>query len=416
MAELRNRYGDRHPRMINKQSELRDIEAKIGEEVRKIIQSLQSEVQVANAKVGSLSAEVNRLKAGAGREDQATVLLTQLEREKDASKTLYESFLGRFKQVSEQQDFQQADARIIARAEPPARPHFPDPFLFLVVSVVVGAAAGLILAYLIEYFDRGFRGAIQIEKATGYPAIGLIPSLKGTSDKLPEDYVLEKPLSSYTEALRSVRTAIHFSNVDAPAKVVMFTSALPAEGKTTLCMSLARTLAMAGNKVLLIEGDLRRPRLKKALKAPASVGDIAQLLAGDKKLEECLVADKASGMHFIVSHGGTPSPQDLLGSQQMERFVSAMRQKYDLIIIDTPPILAVSDAALIGKMVDTAVFVIRWADTPREVAVGAIKTLLGYKLRLAGIVLSQVDLEAHARYGYGDQGYYYGRYREYYAN
>lgn len=416
LAELANRYGDRHPTIINKRAELTDLQTKIREEVQKIVQSLESEVQVSSAKAGSLSGELSRLQKGAGRESQAGVTLRQLEREAEASRALYESFLNRFKQISEQQDLQQADARIIAGAEPPARPHFPDPWIFLFVSIFAGAGAGLLLAYLIEYFDRGFRGALQVEKVTGISAIGLVPSLKGTSDKTPENYVLEKPLSSFTEALRSIRTAIHFSNVDAPAKVVMFTSAVPGEGKTTIAMALARTLALAGNKILLIEGDLRRPRLKKALKAPPQVGDIAELLAGDKKLEECLVADKASGMHFIVSHGGTPSPQDLLGSQQMERFIAAMRSRYDMILIDTPPILAVSDAALVSKMVDTAVFVVRWAETPREVVVGALKTLLGYHVRLAGIALSQVDLEAHARYGYGDQGYYYGRYREYYTN
>jgi polysaccharide biosynthesis transport protein len=416
MADLNQRYGQRHPRMISKGQELRDLRAKIGEEVQKVVQSLANEVQVARAKENSLQGEVDRLEGKTNADSQTEVTLRQLSREADASKGLYESFLNRFKQTSEQSDMQQADARIIARAEPPLQPHFPSPLIFLLVGIFGGLALGFLVAYLIEYFDRGFRGAIQVEQATGHPAIGLIPSLKGTTDKTPEDYVLEKPLSSYSEALRSVRTAIHFSNVDQPPKLIMVTSALPNEGKTTICMSMCRSLALAGNKVLLIEADLRRPRLRKALGAPNTIGDIAQLVAGEKQLNQVIQVDKPSGMHYIVSHGGTPSPQDLLGSQQMEKLLKGFAATYDLVVVDTPPILAVSDAALVGRVTDTAIFVSRWAETPRDVAVHAIKQLEAFNVRIAGVVLSQVDLDSHAKYGYGDQGYYYGRYREYYSN
>ncbi|MBI1273563.1 MAG: polysaccharide biosynthesis tyrosine autokinase [Alphaproteobacteria bacterium] len=416
MADLGQRYGGRHPKIISKTIELRDLRAKINQEVQKVVQSLANEVEVARAKEGSLKAEVDRLEGRAEGDSQTSVTLHQLEREADASKSLYESFLNRFKQTSEQANLQQADARIIARGEPPLDPFFPDPFVFLIISIFGGLGLGLVLAYLIEYFDRGFRGASQIEQMTGHATIGIIPSLRGTTDKAPEDYIIEKPLSSYSEALRSVRTAIHFSNVDQPPKIVMVTSALPNEGKTTVSMSMCRSLALAGNKVLLIEGDLRRPRLRKAMGAPTTIGDIAQLVAGDKKLDQVVQVDKPTGLHYIVSHGGTPSPQDLLGSQHMAKLLKSFAETYDLVVVDMPPILAVSDAALVGRITDTCVFVVRWAETPRDVVCHAIKQLTSFNVRLAGVVLSQVDLEEHAKYGYGDQGYYYGRYREYYSN
>lgn len=416
IADMSMRYGDRHPTIINKRAELADLNNKIREEVQKIVASIANQVDVARAKENSLAGELARLEGRNNVDSAASVTLRQLEREAEANRTLYENFLNRFKQTSEQQELQQADARIISAAEPPVKQSFPNPFMFFILSLLMGIGLGGATAYLIEYFDRGFRGATQIEQLTNHPAIGLVPSLKGTTEKSPEDYILEKPLSSYSEALRSIRTAIHFSNVDKPPKVVMFTSALPGEGKSTLCMSLCRSLALAGNKVLMIEADLRRPRIRKALKAPEGAPGLQAVLSGEKPLKEAVLVDKPSGLRYIISAGKTPSPQDLLGSHQMKRLLEICAEQFDLVVIDTPPIMAVSDAAIVGRIADASVFVVRWAETPRDVAVSAIKQLTNVNVRLAGVVLSQVDLDQHARYGYGDQGYYYGRYREYYSN
>lgn len=416
LAELSNRYGDRHPTIINKRAELRDLQSKIGEETQKIIQGLANEVAIAKAKEDALQEELKRLEAQAGAGSLADVTLRQLEREAESNRALYQNYLNRFKQVADQESLQEADARIISRADAPQSPYFPGKILFLLVGLVAGGGLGVCVAFLTEYFDRGFRGAAQIEQATGLAAIGVVPGLKNTTDRAPEDYVLDKPMSSYSEALRSVRTAIHFSNVDAPPKTVMVTSSLPGEGKTALCMSLARSLALAGNKVLLIEADLRRPRIAKAFGVSKEEGDIVQLVAGGKTFEQVVRKDEDSGLHYIVAHGRTPSTQDLLGSRHMAALLKSCAAAYDLVIIDTPPVLAVSDAAMVARHVDTCVFVVRWAKTPRDVAAQAIRQLAGFNVRLAGAVLNQVDLEAHAKYGYGDQGYYYGRYREYYSN
>ncbi|MEJ0062056.1 MAG: GNVR domain-containing protein [Alphaproteobacteria bacterium] len=162
-------------------------------------------------------------------------------READANKALYESFLNRFKQINEQQNMQETDSRIVARAEPPLEASFPNKLIFLIAGIFGGFALGIMAAFLIEYFDRGFRGMPQIEEALGLTALGMVPSLKNVTDKTPEDYILEKPLSSFSESLRTIRTGIHFSNVDQPPKIVMLTSALPSEGKTTVAVSLARS-------------------------------------------------------------------------------------------------------------------------------------------------------------------------------
>ena len=416
LAEMTNRYGERHPLIINKKEELRGMMGKIGEEVAKIVKGLANEVEIAKAKESSLEGELKRIETRADLGNSAEVTLHQLERESQSNKTLYEGFLNRFKQVSEQQGMQDTDSRIVARAEAPLETSFPNKPLFLLLGIFGGFALGVLVAFLIEYFDRGFRGMPQIEEYLGLTALGMVPSLKGTTDKTPEDYIIEKPLSSYSESLRTIRTGIHFSNVDNPPKIIMFTSALPSEGKSTVVMSLGRSLALTGNKVIIIEGDLRRPRIRKALGGNPKMGDITHVLGGEKPFNEVVQKDRASGLDYLPAGKKAPNPQDLLGSQQMEKLLRFCAAHYDLVLVDTPPVLAVSDAAMIARVADCSIFVVRWGSTPRDVSAQAVKMLSGYTTRIAGAILSQVDLESHVKYGYGDIGYYYGHYREYYHN
>ena len=413
-AEMATRYGERHPNMINARAERQDIQRKIEEEVQKILKSLASEVGIARAKEQQLQGELTRLETKAGGELKDTVQLRQLQRDADANRTLYENFLARFKQTSEQQEMQLPDTRVIARADVPVSPAFPKKWLFLIAGALLGGVLGVVVSYLIEFFDRGFRTAPQLEESTGLPVIGQVPSLKSISNRPPEDYVVDKPLSAYSEALRTVRTAIHFSNVDQPPKTVMVTSSGPGEGKTTFCLSMARSLAAAGNKILLIDADLRRPRIARLLQIAANGKDLSALLVGSSTLDAVLRHDSlVSGLDIIPAFGRAPNAQDLLGSQQMKRILAELAPKYDLVIIDTPPILAVSDAAMVARAVDTSLFVVKWAETSRDTVVQALKQLKTFDCRVAGAVLNQVNLAEVARYG---DGYYSHRYHEYYSD
>ena len=413
-AELATRYGERHPNMINARAERVDIQRKIGEEVQKILRSLAAEVEIARAKERQLQSDLTRLEGKAGDELKDTVQLRQLQREADANRTLYENFLGRFKQTSEQQEMQLPDTRIISRADIPTSPDFPKKWLFLIAGAVLGGILGIVAAYLIEYFDRGYRTAPQLEEGTGLPVIGQVPSLRTISDRPPEDYVVDKPLSAYSESLRTVRTAIHFSNVDHPPKTVMVTSSGPGEGKTTFCLSMARSLAAGGNKILLIDADLRRPRLARLLEIAADGKDLSALLTGASTMEAVLRHDPlVPKLDVIPAFGRAPNAQDLLGSKQMKRIIDDVASKYDLVIIDTPPILAVSDAAMVARVVDTSLFIVKWANTSRDTVVQALKQLKSFDCRIAGSVLNQVNLNEMASYG---DGYYNHRYHEYYSD
>lgn len=413
-AELSSRYGNRHPTMIKTRAERVDIGRKIGEEVKKILKSLKGEVGISHAKEKQLQRDLARLTVKAGRELSQNVYLRQLQREADASRTLYEDFLARFKQTSEQQEMQLPDTRIIARADIPEKANFPKKWLFLLVGIVLGGILGVLTAYVIEYFDRGFRTVPQLEENTGLPVVGQVPSLKNVTTRPPEDYVVDKPLSAFSEALRTVRTAIHFSNVDKPPKSVMVTSSGPSEGKTTFCLSMARSLAAAGNKILLIDADLRRPRVARLLQISSNGKDISALLTGKEKIKDVLRHDRlVPGLDVIPAFGRAANAQDLLGSKQMQKLIASLTPNYDLVIIDTPPILAVSDAAMVAKAVDTSLFVVKWADTSRDTVVHALKQLKNFDCRITGAVLNQVNMNELASYG---DGYYNHRYHEYYSD
>jgi capsular exopolysaccharide synthesis family protein len=414
-AELATHYGDRHPKMINAKAEYQDLQRKIGEEVKKIMQGMANEVDIARAKEQQLKRDMDTLEARAGVDLKNSVQLHQLQREAEANKTLYESFLGRFKQSTEQQDMQLADSRIIAPAEVPLSPTSPKKTLYVGIGALLGLLAGLFAAYLVEYFDCGYRNSSQMETDTGLPAVGLVPSLKGITSKTPEAYVIEKPLSAFAESLRTVRTAIHFSNVDHPPKVVMLTSSMPKEGKTTFCLSLGRVLALAGNKVLVIDADMRCPRVASAMGVASKIkGGLADVLAGRLQIADVLQHDpKVRGLSFLPSRDKTPNAQDLLGSQRMQRLVQQAAAHYDLVIIDTPPILAVTDAAMVARVVDTTLLVVRWAETPRETVQQAVRRLASYGCKVAGIVMSQVDLDRQASYG---DGSYHKEYSAYYTD
>lgn len=413
-TELASKYGPLHPKMVNAHAQYQDLQNKIAEEVHKVILGLTNEVDIARAKETALEEQLHKHEGRAGVEMKDSVTLRQLQREAAANRTLYESFLNRFKETAQQADLQIPDSRIIARADVPVQASYPKKLLFMLVGALIGGILGVILAYLVEYFDRGFRSAAQVEQAAGIAVVGLVPDLRDVTKRAPEDYVLEKPTSSFGEALRTVRTAIHFSNVDQPPKVVMITSATPGEGKTTFCLSLARTLAKSGNRILLIDADLRRSRIGQAMGLTQVNGGLSALLAGNKGFADVVVTDPdMPNLHVIAAEGKTPNAQDLLGSHQMEMVVKEAAAQYDLVIIDTPPVLAVSDSAMVARIADTSIFIVRWAEVSQDLVLQALKQFKGFNCKIAGIVLTQVNLTEHAKY---TDSYYHRNYNEYYAD
>lgn len=418
VAELSEEYGERHPRMINARAEARDLKSKIKNEVSKIVKGLENEVGVAKTREHSLNIGLEGLKVEVAKSNQAEVQLRSLEREAKANRMILETFLTRFKETSVQEDIeiQQADARIISKADIPELPSFPKKRLILALVVIGSMFLGVLLVFVVEQLDHGFRSGEQIEQLTGLPVLGLVPMLSGLSKlgKTPEAFILKEPASAYGESIRTLNTSLLLSHMDEPPKTILITSSLPNEGKTSISLSLARMAAMSGRKALVIDADLRRPTLHKTLGLRGDVG-LTDLLSEKSTLEEVIQKDPASEMHIIAAGSPVQNPPDIIASKRMRRLLDALAETYDLVVLDSPPILAVSDSRILSNEVAATVFLVRWADTKREVAIQGIKQMIASGGSLSGVVLSMVDAKKHAKYGYGDSGYYYGRIKKYYA-
>lgn len=411
-AELATRYKPEHPEMINIRAQLHDLDLKIQAEINRIVHGIQGDVVGARAKVASLRQSLAELQRS-GAETGADVQLRELQREAQANRALYESFLNRFKQTSAQQGIQQPDARIISEPIVPTSPSYPKKLPLIAFAFVGSLMVGVFAAFGVERLDNGFNTGEQFEGLAHVPVLGLEPNLFGKEP--PQDAVIRHPVSSYSEAIRSIRTALRYSDVDTPPKVVLVTSSLSHEGKTVFALSLARSVAKSGGRALLIDCDLRRPSLAKIFNVDPQPGLLAFFDEAEEK-STIIRVDPQSGCHFIVTAPGTPNPQDLLGSKHMRALIDVMRDRYDLIVLDTPPTLAVSDALVLSHAADATIFLVRWAKTARPVALGSLKLFRSLGGKLAGVVLSRVDMRRHATYGYGDPGYYYGysgRYRGY---
>jgi len=420
-ANLSAKYGPRHPAIVNIEAQQKDIQSQIAAEAGRIIESLRNDVSVASTRVRALESNLKEIKGETGTNNEALIQLRELERKATANRQVYEAFLKRFKETSEQEDIQTPDTRVISKAVVPGGPSFPKTSLFVMLGFALSLMTGVGAAFLLEHLDNGIQTSGDLERLLALPnlaSIPLTPKERGPDGKVlsPQDYLVMKPLSSYSEAFRSLRSALQFSNVDNPPKVVLFTSALPNEGKTTSAVSFARAAASAGLKVVLLDCDLRHPSVAEALKISRPEQGLVELLASRLDFKEVVIEDEKTGMEVIPVAKGTANPPDIFGSSQMKLLFERLREAYNLVVVDSPPVMPVSDARVLSQIVDETVFVARWNETPRDALQNAVKQLRDFGAPLAGTVLSMVDTAKQAKYGYGDGGYYYSRYSKYYVN
>ena len=419
LADLSSVYGDRHPQMMAAQSRIQSVRDKMQDEVRRIMQDLQNEVSVAVAREREMQNSMTRLQSEAARDDLAGVELGALENEVETNRQLFQTFLLRYREIVEQQGLQEADAKVLSPADPPNQPSHPKILLLTAIAFAASSVLGVLLVFLVERWDTdyGFRSADETQALLGVRALALVPDLnrRETQGITAEDYILQKPHSAYSEALQRIRTSLFLSDGDHPPRTILITSSVPLEGKSTIAASLARQSARSGLKVILIDADLRRPRLHELL-GLANQNGLSEVLTGRANPEAAIRRDEKSGLDFLPAGVGVVSPPDLFRSSTMRILLEETAAYYDLVILDSPPVAAVSDSFTLSGMVDKSLYVIRWERTPRNVALAGIRQMLDAGADIAGVVLSRVDVKKHARYGYADSGYYQGRYRKYYVN
>jgi exopolysaccharide transport family protein len=420
VADLSGRYGDRHPDLLKAKRELADMDGQIQAEIRRIISNLEAQAQVARQRTGSMAGSVSVSKGTLAGNNRAGIRLGELERKAESVRTLYESLLARFKQTTTSQGIEQPDARVVSQAKIPTSPSYPKPSLNLALGLAAALGAGLAAVVLAEILMAGLFTEDEVEYRLGLPYLGSVPLLSSAVDgKLsrnvsPADYLLTKPLSGFAESFRKLRAAILFSKVGEPVKVIAITSSLPGEGKTTTTFSLARTLATSGASVVVVDCDLRQSAINRFLAEPPTAG-LVEVLNGVCTLDQALITD-ASGAKVLALTRSANTPRDVLGSLAMRRLLAELRQRFDVVLLDTAPLLAIADTRILAPSADAVVMLARWKKTPVKAITSALSLLQGQGVFVAGVALTQVDLKAQGRYGYGDANYYYKSYRKYYAD
>lgn len=340
------------------------------------------------------------------------VELRQLEREAEASMLIYEYFLSRLKETSVQQGIQQADARLLSLAVVPLSPSAPRKVIIIALCLVLGTLLGGALVLLREFAQSTFRAAEDLESFTGYPVLGQIPAISSRRRKNVLQYLVDKPTSAAAEAIRNMRTSILLSNIDNPPQIIMSTSSIPSEGKTTQSLALSQNLSGLGKKVLLIEGDIRRRVFSEYFDIREQRGLIS-VLAGDCTLEEAVAHEPTMNVDILIGEKSGTNAADLYSSTRFSEFLDEIRKKYDYIIIDTPPVLAVPDARVIGQSVDAILYTVRWDKTTHRQVSEGLKSFETVNVKVTGLVLGQINAKGMKQYGYGDS---HGAYSAYYDN
>ncbi len=404
-------YGDRHPRILGLRAELNEIRGKIGNEIDKIATSLASDVDAAAANVHMLESQLANVQQKFDTAGEAEIRLRELERQAEASRGLYESFLTRFKREDQQERMQRANARVVSPADIPVGPSYPKKLPLVTAVAILALVGGMLLVFVLDRLDNAVRSADEAEDLSGRPTLAMIPYRRGRS-VTPVGEILERPRSALADAVRSLRTALEITDGDA-SPIIMVTSSVPKEGKTFVSLCLALMFSKLGHRVLLIDADVHRPRLHAAIGVDGERG-LAQALLGDTPLTELIQPAVAGTLDFLPAGRASDLPE-LIKGPAMGELLKGLRTQYDRIIIDSPPVLAVADTRILAQVAHRVLYLVRWNSTPREAVRNGIKLLHSAGVSVHGIVLSQVDQRKHARYGYGDYGQYYGRYRDYYA-
>lgn len=415
-AELANEYGERHPRMVNLRSEMSTIEERKTLEIRQIAQRLRDEVQVFRSREATLEANINSLQRQLSEHNEAEIGLTALERDADADRELLETYINRAKEIASQQKAQEPDARIISSAIVPDEATYPRRALIFGVALFGALLMGSLAVFGLEQLDNTFRSSEQIEDLIGLPTLGLVPAVAGFEKRYgsPQDYVLDNPNSPFGEAVRSLRTAMLLTSVSAPPRTILLTSSIPSEGKTSMAMCLARVSARSGRRTIIIDCDIRRPRLHE-LTGMANQSGLSDVLLRQRELDDVIHADERSGAAFVTAGAPVPDPAAVLSSERMRKLLKDLASRYDLVILDSPPVLSVSDARVLSQMVDKTIFLVHWGSTRRHDVMMGVKQLIEAGADVAGLVLNRVNVRKHARYGYRDSGYYYDdKYTKYY--
>lgn len=409
-AQLSEKYGDKHPDIIRLKSAIQLSQTKLTGEIAKVVQSVRSEFQAAVAQENSLTSALNQQKNEALSMNRKAIDYGVLERDVESSKQLYNNLLQRAKETGVAGELKTSNIRVVDVAEKPRKAISPQTATNELLALFGGTLLALGFVFFFEYMDNRIKTPDEIRVHLGLPHLGLLPSIASSTNA--EYPILTGGVpANFSEAFRAVRTNVLFSTAAEGARSIVVTSTGPGEGKSTVTSNLAVSLAQAGQRVLLIDADMRKPKAHDIFRVPQEPG-LSNVLVGTCKASDGVRKTSVHGLWVLTAGRIPPNPAELLGSQRFRDFMSSLRSHFDWIIVDTPPVMAVTDAAVVANRATGVVFVIGAEMTSRHTAKRALDQLEQANARFVGAVLNRVDLQRNAYY-YSQ--YYRREYAQYYA-
>ncbi len=414
MSEFSKKYGKNHPQMVAIDSELKTLQKRKSQEVNSVINSLKNEYKVALAREKSLKDALSKQKQELLDLNEKAIQYGVLRREVESAQNIYEMLIKRFKETSLSENMKTGNIRIIDKAEVPKGPVKPKKRLSIILAMIVGLFGGTGLAFFVEYLDNTIKTPDDLKQYLNIPDLGPVPLFVAENRGNPKDrtsdlIALHSPRSTASESYRGIRTNILFSTAESVPQVILISSSGPREGKTITAANVAITMAQAGSKIVILDCDMRRPEIHNLFGATRDRG-MSNILVGIDNIGEIIQSTKIPNLDVITSGPIPPNPSEMLGSKRMESLINALRKKYNHILIDSPPVTAVTDALVLSKSADGVIMVIRTGDTARQIVKNGMDQLNNVGAHIIGAVLNGIDLSSN-KYSYC----YYQYYRYYYG-
>jgi capsular exopolysaccharide synthesis family protein len=409
-AQLSERLGPNHPDMVKLGVAIRSAESKIQGEIAKIVQAMRNDYEQAVTQERSLTAMLEQQKRGALELNRKGIQYGVLARDAASNRQIFESLMQRAKETGIAGDLKTSNIRIVDAAEVPRTPSSPSTRNNLLVALFGGSILAVGLAFFFEYIDSRLKNPVEVSRHLQLPFLGMVPALfeAAASDPLINNGVP----AHFSESMRTLRTNVLFSSAEEGARSLTITSTGPGEGKTLVASNLAIGLAQAGMRVLLIDADMRKPRVHTVFNASQKPG-LSNMLVGTAKFSESVLATNVPGLWIVPAGTNPPNPSELLGSKRFGDLIASLGRQFDWAIIDTPPVMAVTDSAIVAHLTTGVLFVVGADMTTRQAAQRAVEQLDRSKAKFVGVVLNRVDLK-HNSYYYAP--YYRSQYGDYYQS